>query len=104
MSPYRRLPHALPIAQAIEGAPALARLSELVQQSSTMLRDVRALIPPNLKVHAGPIQDQQWCLLVESSAAAAKLRQLLPLLQNSLKRQGWPIEQIKVKIMGHSRS
>lgn len=103
MSLYRRLPTALPIAQAIEGAPALSHLSDLVKKSSAMLGDVRALIPPNLKVHAGPIQDQQWYLLVEGSAAAAKLRQLLPVLQSSLKRQGWQVEQIKIKVMGRSR-
>jgi hypothetical protein len=103
MSLYRRLPAAVPIAQAIDGAPALARLAGLVDQSVAMLHAVRPLIPPTLKVHAGPVQEEQWCLLVDNSAAASKLRQLLPLLQGRLRQQGWPIEQIRVKIMAAGR-
>ena len=73
---YRRLPPALPIAQAIEGAPALAQLAGQVERSSAMLRDLGVLIPAGLQVHAGPCQDGQWSLLVRNSAVAAKLRQL----------------------------
>lgn len=96
---YRRLPPALPISQAIDGAPTLARLASQVQQSGAMLHDVRELLPAAIKVHAGPCQDGLWSLLVSSSAAAAKLRQLLPTLLGRLKQRGWPVDRIQVKIL-----
>jgi Dna[CI] antecedent, DciA len=96
---YRRLPPSLPISEAIDGAPTLARLASQVKQSGDMLRDVRELLPMTIQVQAGPLQDQQWSLLVNSSAAAAKLRQLLPSLLGRLKQRGWPVDRIQVKIL-----
>lgn len=97
---YRRLPPALPIAQAIEGAPALAQLAGQVERSRAMLRDLAELLPSGLQVHGGPCQDGQWSLLVRSSAMAAKLRQLTPLLLERLRERGWPVERIRVKVLG----
>jgi hypothetical protein len=97
---YRRLPPALPIAQAIEGAPALAQLAGQVERSSAMLRDLGVLIPAGLQVHAGPCQDGQWSLLVRNSAVAAKLRQLTPALLERLRARGWPVERIRIKVLG----
>jgi hypothetical protein len=97
---YRRLPPALPIAQAIEGAPALAQLAGQVERSSAMLRDLGVLIPAGLQVHAGPCQDGQWSLLVRNSAVAAKLRQLTPALLERLQARGWPVERIRIKVLG----
>lgn len=97
---YRRLPPALPIAQAIEDAPALAQLAGQVERSQAMLRDLRELLPPGLQVHGGPCQDGQWSLLVRSSAVAAKLRQLTPVLLDHLRARGWPVERIRIKVLG----
>jgi hypothetical protein len=36
---------------------------------------------------------------VNGNAAAAKLRQLLPLLQAGLQRQGWRVTNIRLKIL-----
>ncbi len=58
------------------------------------------LIPGALRsaVQAGPIDGPDWCLLVDGNAAAAKLRQLLPALQNHLRGRGWEINSIRLKV------
>ncbi len=58
------------------------------------------LISPELRaaVQAGPANDKDWCLLVNGSAAAAKLRQLLPSLQARLKSAGWEVATIRIKV------
>ena len=55
------------------------------------LAAVQDLIPPEMRagVKAGPADGDVWCLLVYGSAAAAKLRQLAPMLQTRLKSRGW---------------
>ncbi len=99
---YRRLPPALSLNQAIEGAPALARLASLVDQSSAMYRCVQDVIPPALRpvVTPGPLDGTDWCLMVSSSAAAAKLRQLAPLIRTRLQQQGWQVLTLRVKMVG----
>ena len=97
---YRRLPPALPIAQAIEGAPALAQLAGQVERSTAMLRALSDLIPAGLRVHGGPCLDGQWTLLAGNNATAAKLRQLTPALLARLRERGWALERIRIKVLG----
>ncbi len=87
--------------QAIENSPTLGRLAELVRESSDRLRAIESLIPENLRpaVKAGPIDGDAWCLLVNSNAAAAKLRQLTPLIQSRLLGKGWKVTSIRLKIL-----
>jgi hypothetical protein len=40
---------------------------------------------------------------VDSNAAAAKLRQLLPLLQAKLNSAGWEVSAIRLKLGSHKR-
>lgn len=86
--------------QAAEDSPTLARLAELAQDSSDRLKAVESLIPETLRtaVKAGPIEGPAWCLLVSSSAAAAKLRQVLPSLQGRLRDRGWEVTSIRLKV------
>ena len=49
-------------------------------------------------VQAGPLEEDQWCLLVGSNAAAAKLRQLLPDLQQHLLAKGLPVAGIRIRV------
>lgn len=92
--------HAVTLAQASMDSPTLARLTELVRDSALRLKAVEALIPPLLRtaIQAGPIEGTTWCLLVESNAAAAKLRQLLPALQAHLRTKGWEVTAIRLKV------
>lgn len=87
--------------QAIENSPTLGRLAELARESSDRLRAIESLIPENLRpaVKAGPIDGDAWCLLVNSNAAAAKLRQLTPLIQSRLLGKGWKVTSIRLKIL-----
>lgn len=86
--------------QAAQDSPTLARLAELARDSGERLKAVELLIPAALRpaIKAGPVDGPNWCLLVESSAAAAKLRQLVPALQNRLRDRGWEITSIRIKV------
>jgi hypothetical protein len=98
---HRRLSQPLTVQQAVGNSPTLARLAELVQDSNNRLKAIESLLPGNLRaaVKAGPIDGDSWCLLVNGNAAAAKLRQLVPLLQAALQREGWRVSTIRLKIL-----
>lgn len=97
-SPPRR--HAIALLDAARQSPALARLVDNVQASSQRLERVRPLLPPALRtaVQAGPLEDGQWCLLAQSNAVAAKLRQMLPLMQSHLQASDLPVNSIRIKV------
>ena len=92
--------YAIPLLQATQESPTLARLTALTRESSERLKAIESLIPPMLRsaVQAGPIEGSCWCLLVKSNAAAAKLRQLLPAFLAHLRRRGWEVDSIRLKI------
>ena len=87
--------------QAIENSPSLARLAGMVRESNNLLKSVELLLPAAMRasVKAGPIEDDVWCLLISSNAAAAKLRQLLPTLQARLQANGHKITSIRLKLL-----
>ena len=101
MNTNRRLPQALSVHQAAGNSPTLARLAELIEDSNARLKAIEPLLPEALRtaVKPGPIEGESWCLLVSSNAAAAKIRQLLPLLQARLLGQGWTVTSIRLKIL-----
>ncbi|MEQ1659195.1 hypothetical protein [Curvibacter sp. PAE-UM] len=86
--------------QATQESPMLARLSELSKDSIARLKAVEAMIPAVLRsaVTAGPIDGSNWCLIVNSNAAAAKIRQLLPAMEAHLRTKGWQISAIRLKV------
>jgi hypothetical protein len=92
--------HPVSLQEAAQASPTLAHLASLSRESTQRLEAVQQLIPPAMRsaVRAGPVDDGVWCLLVRGSAAAAKLRQLLPALQAQLRAQGWPKESIRIKV------
>jgi hypothetical protein len=95
--------HAVPLHQAAEESPTLARLAQLARESGERLKAIEQVIPAPLRasVRPGPIEGTTWCLLVDSSAAAAKLRQLLPVLQSRLNSSGWQVTAIRLKLGSH---
>jgi hypothetical protein len=98
-SSTRRL-HPVTLQQAAEDSPTLARLTQLARESGERLKAVELLIPAALRssVRPGPIDGPAWCLLVDSNAAAAKLRQLIPVLQAKLSSCGWEVTAIRLKL------
>lgn len=92
--------HPVSLHQAAEESPTLARLAQLARESGERLRAIEPSIPPALRssIRPGPIEGTTWCLLVEGNAAAAKLRQLLPLLQQKLISRGWEVTAIRLRV------
>ena len=90
----------MPVLEAVEDAPTLARLAQLARQSREMLEAVEFLIPGTLRsaVRAGPIDGTGWCLLVDNNAAAAKMRQVVPALTAELQRRGAQVNSIRLKV------
>lgn len=86
-------------------SPTLARLSELVRDSSLRLKAIEPLLPPLLRpaIQAGPIEGATWCLLVSSNSAAAKLKQLQPALLAHLRSRGWEVTAIRIKVQTAGR-
>ena len=101
MNTERRLPVAVSVRQAAESSPTLAHLTKLSRESSDRLKAIEPLLPEALlsAVKAGPIDEKNWCLLVDSNAAAAKIRQLIPLLEARLLSKGWKVNSIRLKIL-----
>lgn len=99
-TPTPRRLHPVTLQQAAEESPTLAALASLARESARRLEAVQSLIPPPLRtaVRAGPIEGTDWCLLVKGNAAAAKLRQLLPVLAGRLREQGWAVDTIRLKV------
>ncbi len=101
MTSDRRLPQALSVYQAAGNSPSLARLTGSSGNPATGSKPIESLLPEALRpaVQAGPIDGETWCLLVSGNAAAAKIRQLLPLIQARLIGKGWKVTSIRLKIL-----
>lgn len=104
MHPAQRSNTMLSLEQAVGSAPALAALCERVRESQRLIEQISPLIPPALRPHvqAGPLNDAEWCLLVESASASTKLRQMLPALLQALNQNGAKINAIRIKVQ-HTR-
>ena len=91
--------------EAVGAAPVLAQLRERLALSERYLSHVLPVIPATLRglIKAGPIENDQWCLLVGSAAASTKLRQLLPAIQATLSNPGVKITAIRIKVQTTSR-
>jgi hypothetical protein len=93
-------PDALRIEQALQQSAPLVRLQQLMRDSNARFEAIRSALPAALAAHVrpGPIDDTGWSLLAANASVAAKLRQLQPLLEDTLRQQGWPISAIRVKV------
>lgn len=98
--PVNRRLQSLTLQQAADGSPTLAGLLARARDASERLAAIEELIPAELRraVRAGPAEGDVWCLLVQGSAAAAKLRQLTPRLVTRLKSKGWDVATIRLKV------
>jgi hypothetical protein len=97
---YRRTPPPISLQQAAEGSPTLGSLMARARDAAERLKAVEGLIPPAMRaaILPGPAEGDVWCLLVKGSAAAAKLRQLSPMLVTRLKNKGWDVAMIRIKL------
>ena len=95
-----RRQHPVSLLQASQDSPTLARLIDLSRDSVARLKAIESLIPGPLRpaVKAGPIEGPVWCLILDSNAAAAKIRQLLPALEAHLRAKVWEVNSIRLKV------
>lgn len=98
--PNSTLPAATPLAQALAGSEPLARLAQRLQESNARFAAIRDALPATLHAHTrpGPVDEEGWSLLVANPAVAAKLRQLVPRLEDALRAQGWKTLPIRIKV------
>ncbi len=63
------------------------RLQQRLAQAQARMEAVRPLLPQGLRafVQSGPTDEEGWTILASGPAVAAKLRQLLPRLEDRLK-------------------
>ncbi len=98
----RAAPHAgtLPLSSALDQSAPLTSLLARLHDSRLRLQALNEVLPPYLcdQVRAGPVDDSGWTLLASSGAAAAKLRQLLPVFEDTLVAKGWQRTSIKVRV------
>ena len=100
----QRRHQSIPLQQAAQESPTLARLAGLIQAASARLQAILPLLPAQLRasVKAGPMEDGIWCLLVSSNAVAAKLRQWVPALHSHLAQKNLPVTSIRIKVQNRS--
>lgn len=91
---------AVTLQQASTESPTLAKLTALATDSGERLRCVSALVPVSLRasISPGPVEGSTWCLLVNSNAAASKVRQLVPAMLAQLRTKGWDVREIRLKV------
>jgi hypothetical protein len=90
----------LGLAQALERSEPLAVLLRRLQQARALFETIAPLLPAGLHadVRPGPMDGSVWTLLAAHNPAAAKLRQLTPLLLQRLQETGWEGSAIKVRV------
>jgi hypothetical protein len=90
----------LSVREVLGQAGPLAQLLQRAQESKARLQVVASVLPAGLlsAIRPGPLDEEGWLLLVDHGAAAAKLRQLLPRLEQALQDKGWQATPIKVRI------
>jgi hypothetical protein len=91
---------ALPIAHALRDSAPLGRLAERMRLSNALFAAVAPVVPAGLaaSMSAGPVDDEGWSILCANAAVAAKLRQLVPHLEQRLRDVGQPVAAIRVKV------
>ncbi len=92
---------AQPIADVLRTSQPLARLIDRLRESNAMFASVLPLLPVALVpgVRAGPLDEAGWSLLGANAAVAAKLRQLVPRLEDRLRERGHAVAVVRIKVV-----
>jgi hypothetical protein len=93
-------PNAIRIEEALGRSEPLARLQQRMRDSNARFEAVRSVLPATLAAYVkpGPVDADGWSLLAANASVAAKLRQLLPRIENMLKTSGWEGTAIRIKV------
>ncbi len=84
----------------MQHSEALHALRGRATDSRTMWNTLRAVVPAALAsgIQPGSLDGEAWTLCASSSAVAAKLKLVLPLLLRRLRQDGWPIQRIAIRV------
>lgn len=90
----------VPLSLALRACDPLSRLLQRVDESRARFGCIEADLPDTLRlqVRPGTIDDTAWTLQVPNGAVAAKLRQLVPTIEERLRSAGWPSREIRVRV------
>lgn len=90
----------LAMAAALERCEPLGQLLRRLHEARGHYEAVAGLLPPALRadVSTGPVDAGCWTLLAAHNPAAAKLRQMLPLLLAELQAKGRQVTSIRVRV------
>ena len=91
--------------QWLQRSEPLRALRGRAADSGAMWSALVTLVPPALAsgVRAGSLDGDAWTLNASSSAVAAKLKLVLPLLLRRLRQEGWPVQRIVIRVAGPAR-
>ena len=91
---------AVPLASALHDSETLARLAERLKESRRRFTSIEAVLPPSLATQAkpGPLDEHGWTVLALTAGAAAKLRQLVPVIEARLADQGFARLTTRVRV------
>ena len=93
-------PGNMTLSAALGGSAPLQSLLQRLHESGSRFESLRGVLSPDLlaQLRPGPLDESGWTLLVDHSAAAAKLRQLLPRIDAHLRAAGWSGVELRLKV------
>jgi hypothetical protein len=88
------------ISEARKAEAGLGALLARWQQSQRCMKAAAPVLGAALAgaMRAGPLDEGVWVLLASSPASAAKVRQLLPRIQQTLDAQGMGVSAVRVRV------
>ena len=95
---------AITLEQAAQSSPALSQLVGQAREANARMKAIEPLLPPGLRAHVqpGPIDGENWSLILKNAAAATKVRHLLPSLEAHLRTKGWNVKRIQLRVLNAS--
>ncbi|NML17543.1 hypothetical protein [Azohydromonas caseinilytica] len=94
------LPPALELSKVLNEHAALQRLTQRLRESNQRFEVATRILPAALRqqLRAGPVDGEGWTLLAPNAAVAAKLRQLLPRIEQHLRDAGFGDKRIRIHL------
>ena len=94
------LPPALALSKVLDEHAALKRLTQRLRESNQRFEVATRILPVALRqqLRAGPLDEEGWTLLASNAAVAAKLRQLLPRIEQHLRDEGFNDKRIRIHL------
>lgn len=90
----------LRVAAALERHEGFVGLMQRLERSQGCYAAIRPMLPAAMQasVRSGPLADDTWALLADSASVAAKLRQMVPVLEQRLREGALFDGSIRVKV------